>query len=333
MSFSVKNKFGIPPSTDLQFFDDSDTVIDDEVIHDFLRLTQMSVCWPKMRDVKIVQEALEMHAGGQDIMEEYRRTKTLTHSTRRHLVNILVSHMVEKHGRVPVRMQREKYGLGIVTLFPNLRDPFSTKGYINQDVTLLFGEDTSSKLLEKWDSTFKCKIIEEARCLTQTPTVRHLLMSAENQDTEPSAEWDSDIATLLLLVHLLPPQPIGKKAAKISADAASERLVVYHKSCCSFEEALGKRDHHHPYLLAVGRNQNRTDQFYIALDKKLIPCEAASAVGAFDELFKLHFVFNLAYDDTLNNFYTFVQTTVYNIDIGKTKESPRVREFRAKLLN
>ena len=62
----------------------------------------------------------------------------------------------------------------------------------------------------------------------------------------------------------------------------------------------------------------------------MIPCEAASAVGAFDDLFKLH---NLAYDQALHNFYTFAQTTVYKIDIGKTKESPRVREFRAKLLN
>ena len=105
------------------------------------------------------------------------------------------------------------------------------------------------------------------------------------------------------------------------------------QSCCSFEEALSKRDHHHPHLLAVGRNQNRIDQFYIVLDKKVIPCEAASAVGAFDDLFKLHFVFNLAYDHALHNFYTFAQTTVYKIDIGKTKESPRVREFRAKLLN
>ncbi|XP_062407307.1 uncharacterized protein LOC134098292 [Sardina pilchardus] len=493
MSLCIKNKFGILPTTELLFLDETDTVVDEEVMHDLLdanpsicllakdceEFTPTDCSTPnsstlQVLDVemsslstshqssvaegahtaatddaaeiakKMVQEALEKNAGGQDIIEEYIRSKTLTHNTRRHLVNILVSHMVEKHGRVPVRMQKEKYGLGIVTLFPNLRDPFSTKGYehfydgvsgtgylawrlktvqrkvtkrsvessphgallggpslkrsiaaeqqadgdavreaislllhssddavirskmrdtfqhrhemvhnpemttevlktyprfldvkglINQDFTLLFGGDTSSKLLEKWDSTFKSKIIEEARCLTPTHTVRHLLMSAENQDTEPSADWDSDIAALLLLVHLLPPQPIGKKAAKISADAASERLVVYHKSCCSFEEALSKRDHKHPYLLAAGRNRNRIDQFYIALDKKLIPCEAASAVGAFDELFKLHFVFNLAYDDSLHNFYTFVQTTVYNIDIGKTKESPRVREFRAKLLN
>ena len=36
MSFSVKNKFGIPQSIELLFLDDSDTVVDEEVIHDIL---------------------------------------------------------------------------------------------------------------------------------------------------------------------------------------------------------------------------------------------------------------------------------------------------------
>lgn len=105
------------------------------------------------------------------------------------------------------------------------------------------------------------------------------------------------------------------------------------QSCCSFEEAMKDKQDRQPYLLAVGRSQNRIDHFYIALDKKLVPCDAVRSVGAFDELFKIHFVLNLAYDCALLNFYTFLQTTVYKIDIGKTKESPRVKELRAKLLN
>ncbi len=69
------------------------------------------------------------------------------------------------------------------------------------------------------------------------------------------------------------------------------------------------------------------------MDKRLIPCQANRSLGAFDELFKAHFVFNVSYDGALVNFYTFLQTTVYNIDMGKMKESPRVRDMRAKLLN
>ncbi len=33
-------------------------------------------------------------------------------------------------GGSPPRKQRETYALGIISLFPSLRDPFSTKGYV-----------------------------------------------------------------------------------------------------------------------------------------------------------------------------------------------------------
>lgn len=55
-------------------------------------------------------------------------------------------------------------------------------------------------------------------------------------------------------------------------------------------------------------------------------------MGAFDELFKSHYVLNLSYDEYLGQLFTFVQTTVYNIDVATTNESPRVRELRAKVL-
>ncbi len=53
-------------------------------------------------------------------------------------------------------------------------------------------------------------------------------------------------------------------------------------------------------------------------------------VAAFDELFKAHFAFAVSYDEVLCNFYTFVQTTVYGIDVGSVKESPWVKEIKAK---
>ncbi|XP_029690424.1 uncharacterized protein isoform X1 [Takifugu rubripes] len=76
----------------------------------------------------MVENALLCKPGGEDIIEEYKAEKSLTHRTRRRLVNILVSHMTESHG-MPSRKHKEKYALGIITLFPSLRDPFSPKGY------------------------------------------------------------------------------------------------------------------------------------------------------------------------------------------------------------
>lgn len=104
------------------------------------------------------------------------------------------------------------------------------------------------------------------------------------------------------------------------------------QSCCSLEEHLRNQQSQQPYLLAVGRQKRKIDSFYISMDKRLIPCQASRSIGAFDELFKAHFVFNVSYDGPLVNFYTFLQTTVY-IDMGKMKESPRVRDMRTKLLN
>lgn len=54
------------------------------------------------------------------------------------------------------------------------------------------------------------------------------------------------------------------------------------------------------------------------------------SLGAFDELFKSHFVFSVKYDNALSSLYTFLHTTLCNIDID-TADS--VKELRAKLLN
>ncbi|XP_056280914.1 uncharacterized protein LOC130200553 [Pseudoliparis swirei] len=203
---------------------------------------------------------------------------------------------------------------------------------LNQDFTLLFGAETASKMLEKWDTAFKPTVIKEAKHLTPTTELCQLLTAAENLPEDDHTNWDSDMASLLLLLHLLPPTA-GRKRIKISPSDAVGKMLHCHKSCCSISEHLLGREAKQPDLLAVGRNKNRIDAFYIVVDKRLIPCQATSSLGAFDELFKSHYVFNLSYDETLVPLFTFVQTTVHNIDITTTDQSPRVREFWAKVLH
>lgn len=88
-----------------------------------------------------------------------------------------------------------------------------------------------------------------------------------------------------------------------------------------------------PFLLCVGESRNSIQKFYVIVDQKAIPCMMKTAVAAFDELFKAHFVFAASYDEALYNFYTFIQTTVYGIDVGTAKESPRVKEIRVRIQN
>ncbi|KAJ8403172.1 hypothetical protein AAFF_G00326170 [Aldrovandia affinis] len=125
-----------------------------------------------------------------------------------------------------------------------------------------------------------------------------------------------------------------RKPGKVSASQAEKHLVVFKKSGTSIQEHLDAiTTSSQPYLLAVGARKNAVHQFFIVLDKNAIPCRSTSCLGAFDELFKAHFVFGTSYNPMLRNMYTFIQTTVYNIDVGKVKESPRVAEVRVRLLH
>lgn len=50
---------------------------------------------------------------------------------------------------------------------------------LNQDFLLLFGAEKASRMLEKWDTVFKPKVIKEAKHVTQTPELCRLFKAAE----------------------------------------------------------------------------------------------------------------------------------------------------------
>ncbi|XP_062272496.1 uncharacterized protein LOC133978150 [Scomber scombrus] len=305
----------LPPDAKLVYKDATGTEVDEDIFSDLVSQGNVTLSNDGEKCKGLIEDVLGTSSGGEEVLQEYHTTQTLTDATRRKLVNIIVAHMIDKHGQLPSKAVREEYALGIVTVFPSLKDPYSKKGYMNQDFTLLFEEEVSNLLLQKWDPFFRDNVIKEAKRLTPTPELRRMLQAAES----PGSELDE--------------APRGPRFPKISASDAVERLVVFHKSCCSLDEHLRGRDGRQPYILAVGRTRNRIDTFYIVVDKQLVPCQATSSLGAFDELFKSHYVFNLSYDEYLGQLFTFVQTTVYNIDVATTNESPRVREFRAKVFN
>ncbi|XP_058653137.1 uncharacterized protein LOC131552932 [Onychostoma macrolepis] len=59
---------------------------------------------------------------------------------------------------------------------------------IAQDFSLLFGPQTAAKLLEKWPTFYKEKVIREAESLTTTSVLQNLLKSARNQHDDKSPE-------------------------------------------------------------------------------------------------------------------------------------------------
>ncbi|RVE58917.1 hypothetical protein OJAV_G00199170 [Oryzias javanicus] len=76
-----------------------------------------------------VEQILTSKPAGITVINEYENTRTLKDSTRRLMVNIIVSHMREKEGRAISKATKEFHALGIVSLFPSLKDPYSKKGY------------------------------------------------------------------------------------------------------------------------------------------------------------------------------------------------------------
>lgn len=113
------------------------------------------------------------------------------------------------------------------------------------------------------------------------------------------------MSAILLLVHLLPPSAQGRKRpGKMSASQAVDNLIKFIKV------------QHVKQLL----------KFTLRL------CKATGSVGALDELFKAHYVLGTSYSSCLTDFFTFLQTTIYNIDVGETKETPRVASKNGALV-
>lgn len=55
---------------------------------------------------------------------------------------------------------------------------------IDQDFRLLFGDSTSAKLLEKWSTNIKPKVIAQSRGLTQTGELQDLIQNAVATEVE-----------------------------------------------------------------------------------------------------------------------------------------------------
>ncbi|XP_031433740.1 uncharacterized protein LOC116222859 isoform X1 [Clupea harengus] len=219
----------------------------------------------------------------------------------------------------------------VFLVFPRFLD---TPGLIEQDFRLLFGEATANTFLERWPTTFRARVIKESHGLVPTTELLDLMRNAEST-AEVENGWDSDMSAILLLLHLLPPSAQGRKRpGKISASQAVDQLIRFQKAGTSVQQHLDNiTQSSQPYLLAQGSTRSSIHSYFIVIDKHALPCKATGSVGAFDELIKAHYVFGTSYSFSLSSFFTFVQTNIYNIDMGETKETPRIAELRARMLH
>ncbi|XP_041823597.1 uncharacterized protein LOC121628578, partial [Melanotaenia boesemani] len=83
----------------------------------------------------------------------------------------------------------------VFDVFPRFLD---TPELIDQDFSMMFGEEVSGRFLAKWPSYFKSKVIAESQTLPSSPFIEEL-RALINPEAEDYLGWDSDISALLLL--------------------------------------------------------------------------------------------------------------------------------------
>ncbi|XP_056332071.1 uncharacterized protein LOC130243795 [Danio aesculapii] len=69
----------------------------------------------------------------------------------------------------------------VLQMFPRFLD---VKGLILQDFSLMFGAEVASRFLEKWNTSFKEKVIQEARNLKETALLKQHLKAAQKEDSD-----------------------------------------------------------------------------------------------------------------------------------------------------
>lgn len=125
---------------------------------------------------------------------------------------------------------------------------------------MIFGEKTSAKFLERWPTVFMQKVIQQSKGLHVSQELQDLIDSAESAvGSETDVEgwtigvhkisscrycmcmfcllilpsflgWGRDLASIILLLHLIPPSPQGRKRpGKMSASQAEKHLVIFKK--------------------------------------------------------------------------------------------------------
>ncbi|KAF6732836.1 hypothetical protein FQA47_005393, partial [Oryzias melastigma] len=81
-------------------------------------------------------------------------------------------------------LQDPQISADVLKIFPRFLD---VKGLILQDL-LMFGAEAASRLLEKWNTSFKEKVIQEAQSLKGSTLLRKYLKAALNEESDTPEE-------------------------------------------------------------------------------------------------------------------------------------------------
>ncbi|XP_063903501.1 uncharacterized protein LOC135129212 [Zophobas morio] len=212
---------------------------------------------------------------------------------------------------------RNSHRQDIDKLFPRF---FDTPGLISLEFSLMFPEN------DIFHKTFSKNISIIKKLYTTTATnINTKFLHEENKDPQ---DWNASTNAILMLVYLLPPTS-SKNARKQSAATAANKLIIFKDMQIPFTTILKERPSKQPFILAIGTSKAAISKYYVVFDEHIIPSPEQNVITAFDLCFKVHFVFNLDFEKSLEYFYKFVQNAFYNLEVKTI--SDRIRWLRTKM--
>ncbi|XP_074040875.1 uncharacterized protein isoform X3 [Leptinotarsa decemlineata] len=261
-----------------------------------------------------------IRGGGQYIIDQYQKNKMLTDRSRIQLVNIVANVFYEKYGSaVPksVKMECAKKLVEIFPMYKNLES--STRGY-----EIFFNPSTNGGYLANRLRTLN-RINEIER---NNPPVKHL----HDQNVSITSEemnLTEELQENLDILKAIPSSETNKikslffetfeyRKSLINKGSAMEIFPKFHETVglisLPLMETIEKTSNNQPYIIAKGKSKLLLEEFLIALDGKLLPDVFTTFEDSVNYLMKVHFVFQVKYDSSLENLYKFIQVYFYNID-------------------
>ncbi|KAI2656852.1 DNA mismatch repair protein MutL [Labeo rohita] len=314
----VIERFCLPPDAKVIYKDATGTEVDAEIFSDLIGQGNVVL--------KVFTNDEFSDSFSSELSDSSSGSKTLTDSTRRQMINILVAHMIENHGQLPTKVIREQYALGIVMLFPSLRDPYSKKGYEH------FYDAASNTGYIAWRLKTVHRKIRRGSVPPDSPLDGLPGGPKCQRPTNLEGQLDGDACreAMSLLNHTTDKSKLVKDpGSSVHILSTFPRFLdtkglVEQDFTLLFDEETSSRllqkwdTFFRPNVIKEAKRLTSTAE----LSQLLLSAERPQG-SDLDE----------TRSNALVSFYTFLQTALYNIDVGKMKESPRVKDLRARLLN
>ncbi|XP_071838876.1 uncharacterized protein [Apostichopus japonicus] len=209
----------------------------------------------------------------------------------------------------------------IVNQYPRFQD---MPELINLEFQMMYPERCDN-FITKWETCFREKIIALGEA--EYPAVQGLIKNYK--------DGNRDICALSVLTYMLHRSvnltkgKSGKTSSSSRADAL-QYLIQNVPEGTDVEEATKLKEDRfkQPLLLSLGAEKD-PKQFFVILDR--IPISGGlHVVDALDRLFKCHYVFNVEYSPSLQQFWEFIAAMIYEV-IPPATAKPQVRALGAAI--